>query len=488
MSLEPLVHATMSVVGAGGTGAHGHGRQARQRGGGGGPSLDPGPKPRRVCAPRLQERRGGDARRRRDLARRAGQVTVVLACGATEAWRAAPELAVDCLLRRAADAAADAAGVGEGRGDLRGAVAGLLVLRCDGRVLRDGGATLAEAGVTSGSRLEVLRAQQGGMQASMRALQIGGGEFQSMTRSDLMALIGDAEALLRKGGHTGPVTSHAVQGLFRNERKDADGKVLGGAYPRDVVAAPFHPQERWPGRYSRLRAVIVVTYTWRLDLVKELPAFLDEAERKLGLTGGDRERATWWLDVFFNSQNATDMGGELERAKRGYQGAQYHVVLLRHGVFKRGWCLAELLYRLQVPPPRPVPASPRGSNPNRMRPGCAVPQPLSRLTKRWSGCACGGRLGTMADGGCVAGPAGAGGGPGGPGEADRSRGPAGLPARHRAGPLRPRVRPLLQPGRLQRLRDVQGVGWRHYSQGHRRELRQGGVRPHHRCLRRSGGR
>ncbi len=67
-----------------------------------------------------------------------------------------------------------------------------------------------------------------------------------------MAVIRDAEALLRKGGYRGPVTSHAVQSLFQNKRKDADGKVLG-AYPREVVAAPFHPQERWPGRYSRLR-------------------------------------------------------------------------------------------------------------------------------------------------------------------------------------------------------------------------------------------
>ena len=290
-----------------------------------------------------------------------------------------------------------------------------------------------------------------------------------------MALIRDAEALLRKGGYEGPVTSHAVQSLFQNKRKDADGKVLG-AYPREVVAAPFHPQERWPERFSPLPALIVVTYTWQLNLGAELAAFLDEAEKKLGLTGEERERATWWLDIFFNSQNATEMGGELERAKRGYRAARFYVVFLRHGVFKRGWCLAELLYRIQVPPPCPVPTTPRGSNPDPICHAAAVaracrephpPQAVLPLLMNGEKCFvyCG-RLGTIPDGGCVAGPAGAGGAPGGPGEADRRRGPAGLPARHRAGALRPRVRPLLQPGRLQGVQDVPGVGWRHYSEGH----------------------
>ena len=159
------------------------------------------------------------------------------------------------------------------------------------------------------------------------------------------------------------MTSHALQSLFQNKRKDADGTVLG-AYPREVVAAPFHPQAKWPRRYSTDPAMIIVTYTWKLDLIKDLPAFLDEAEKKLGLTDEEKERATWWLDIFFNDQNTEEIGDELERAKRGYKDARFHVVLLMHGVFKRGWCLAELVYRIQVRPPRPVPTQPRSLNPS----------------------------------------------------------------------------------------------------------------------------
>ena len=101
-------------------------------------------------------------------------MTLLLPCGTTKALRVAPGLAADGLLRLAADAAgvhkraqcsADAGGGGGG---------GLLLLRFDGRLLRDGGATLAEAGVTEGSRIEVMRVAQGGMPAKAAAPQVPG--------------------------------------------------------------------------------------------------------------------------------------------------------------------------------------------------------------------------------------------------------------------------------------------------------------------------
>jgi hypothetical protein len=360
-------------------------------------------------------------------------VTFLLPCGATKTLHVAPGLAVDCLLRLVASAVADSevAGMPKPWGRRRGA--GLLLLRCDGRLLRDGGATLAEAGVTGGSRIEVLRASSGGMptgsclpaflrssqerrsEQALSALQeklslaeaskkelasqvaelqaqaakqqqqstanagtaaAGAGvlraahggmvaqpaasqgersEFRSVTRSDLEAVIGDSAALLRRGGFTGPVTSHAVQGLFQNaKRKDADGRVLE-AYPSDVVAEPFHPQTRWPGRFSGLLPSIVVTYAWAMDLVRELPAFLDEAERMLRLTDEEKKRATWWLDIFFNDQNLRpeQMPNVLGKAKFCYLRAENHMVMLKGGIFGRCWCLMELIYRIQVQPSPP---------------------------------------------------------------------------------------------------------------------------------------
>jgi hypothetical protein len=165
-----------------------------------------------------------------------------------------------------------------------------------------------------------------------------------------MALLSILAAMLRKGGFTGAITSHALQGLFQNAKtKDADGKATQ-AYPKEVVAGPFHPQDKWPEFFSTLRPTIIVTYTWAMDLIEDLPAFLDWAERMLQLTDEEKEHATWWLDIFFNDQNATEMGGELAMAKRFYKEARFHVVLLLNGVFNRGWCIAELLYRIQVPP------------------------------------------------------------------------------------------------------------------------------------------
>jgi hypothetical protein len=307
----------------------------------------------------------------------------------------APGLTVDGLLRMASDAVADAVGVPKSGGAPAAAAAGHL-LRCDGRLLRDGGATLAEAGVTSGSRIEVVWAVQGGMPkngclppfmcfqwgrpaaagqegaspppsppltpsslpaaaatpaaATPAAATPARRRYLSFTRSNLMAMLSILATMLREGGFTGAITSHALQGLFQNAKtKGADGKATQ-AYPKEVVAGPFHPQDKWPEFFSTLRPTIIVTYTWAMDLIKDLPAFLDWAERMLQLTDEEKEHATWWLDIFFNDQNAKEMEGELAMAKRFYKEARFHVVLLLNGVFKRGWCIAELLYRIQVPP------------------------------------------------------------------------------------------------------------------------------------------
>ena len=292
-------------------------------------------------------------------------MTVHLLCGTAKTLRVAPDLTVDSLLRLATDAFADTAD-GCWGGDLCGALAGPPLLRCDGWLLHDGRATLAESGVACCSRIELFRAVQGGMPANRcipaclriarvqtdsenvpagshaTLVDLEGVEYQSITRKNMMMLIGEAAALLRRGGFKREVTSHALQGLFQN------AKTMEKAF--GVAGAPFHPQARWGMLYSKLPAMIVVTYTWAMNLVEDLPAFLDEAERMLRLTEEEKESATWWIDIFFNDQNKKEMSVELEKAKHGYQRARFHTVFLRHGVFARGWCLAELLYRLQVLP------------------------------------------------------------------------------------------------------------------------------------------
>ncbi len=161
---------------------------------------------------------------------------------------------MDSLLRLAADA------TGAPKGQ-RGAA---LLLACDGRLLRDGGATLAAAGVTGGSRIEVVWSVHGGMLAGTMAWPGERSVYRSITRSNLMALLKSAEALLRRGGFSGPITSHALQGLFQNVKKgkDAYGKTVLERYPKNVVAGPFHPQVMWGRLYSNELPTAIITYTW----------------------------------------------------------------------------------------------------------------------------------------------------------------------------------------------------------------------------------
>ncbi len=337
-------------------------------------------------------------------------MTLLLPCDTTKALRVTPRLAVDGLLRLSADAA-----VVHNRAQCSAAAgwggAGALLLWFDGRLLRDGGATLAEAGVTEGSRIEVISVAHGGMPAKASPSELSEGctveirglvsasqhngreglllhfvsekgrwhvklapdgevlslkpanlvciggpqdereKLRSLTKANLMGVIREAAELLRLGGYSGKVTSHALQGLFQNAtEKDKDGNVLR-SYPKHVVKAPFHPKDRWKSSYSTRLPTIVVTYTWYMDLLNELPEFIAEAEKMLRLTEDEAERVTWWLDIWFNDQTKPEgkMHVVLDEAKRVYLKAEYHMVFLLNGVFKRGWCLAELAYRIQVP-------------------------------------------------------------------------------------------------------------------------------------------
>jgi hypothetical protein len=54
----------------------------------------------------------------------------------------------------------------------------------------------------------------------------------------------------------------------------------------------------------------------------------------------------YWIDIFFNDQNTTDMPGVLSVAERRYRRAQFHYALMLNDPFSRGWCLFEMMIRI----------------------------------------------------------------------------------------------------------------------------------------------
>jgi hypothetical protein len=169
------------------------------------------------------------------------------------------------------------------------------------------------------------------------------GQYLSITRAGIRELLAEARRLMQSAGYRGELTSHTLQALFTSKLKDAKGEACVSA------PEPFHPAQRWPHHYSKEVPTIVVTYTWAMDLETELGQFMDQAERLLGLSEAEATAATWWLDILFNDQNGGSMEDVLERARLGYQRARFHVAFLLNGIFTRGWCCAELAYRIQVP-------------------------------------------------------------------------------------------------------------------------------------------
>ena len=180
----------------------------------------------------------------------------------------------------------------------------------------------------------------------------------SITREGMRAVLGEVRRLLQDAGYTGEVSSSTLQDLFKGERELS----VPGSKDKHVMTITyeaFHPMHIWRYHYSEEPPTIAVTYTWKTTL-SQLDQFMDQAEKDLGLTGSTRP-ITWWIDIFFNDQRpgaaVLEQGQTppalrraLIRAKDVYRKAQHHVVFLMHQVFSRGWCNAELVYRMQVRP------------------------------------------------------------------------------------------------------------------------------------------
>ncbi len=186
----------------------------------------------------------------------------------------------------------------------------------------------------------------------------------SITREGMKAVLGKVQTLLQDVGYAidADISSGTLQDLFKGESELTIPGSVGKHARKDRTSGAkkrheaFHPLYKYREHYSPLPPKIVVTYTWRMTL-KQLKQFMDRAESDLGLTGDPA--TTWWIDILFNDQRESEIAGAagpalkraLERAKGVYRRADYHVVLMMHQVFSRGWCNAELVYRMQVRTP-----------------------------------------------------------------------------------------------------------------------------------------
>ena len=207
-------------------------------------------------------------------------------------------------------------------------------LSCNGRTLRGGGRTLSEICPSPNSVVHV------------RVLLAGGGrdECRSNTRKGLEALLHDLAKEAKKTKHGrrltdngNTMTSHILRAIFRNKEEGKEVDLVPGN-------VPFHPKDWFPCHYSPLQPMVVITYTWSMCLLTELPSFLDVIEREVRRETG--MEPTYWFDIWHNDQNAVDIQSELDAAEWTYKNAKYHYALMLNNPFSRGWCCFELMVRI----------------------------------------------------------------------------------------------------------------------------------------------
>ena len=157
------------------------------------------------------------------------------------------------------------------------------------------------------------------------------GVLQSITFRELGHLVEKLAAALSISDGV-KMSTHDVAALFKGEKGS-----LGGL--------KFRPQDHpdYGPHFSPEAPTVVITYTWSMCLLREMPQFIAQFEKMMDRPG---EEFRYWIDVFFNDQNAGEnMGEELDNAEHWYMSADHHAVFLAYGPLKRGWCLYELATR-----------------------------------------------------------------------------------------------------------------------------------------------
>ena len=136
-------------------------------------------------------------------------------------------------------------------------------------------------------------------------------------------------------------TSNHLRTIFRGERSYKGKK---------RKFCPINEEANWV-HYSTTDPEIVVSYTWKMDLRKDVPCFLAELcnlllHKKIIASSEQFEQKTLWLDIFFNDQNSTDIVKDLEAAELIYQQAALHALFLMYEPLSRGWVLFEIGVRV----------------------------------------------------------------------------------------------------------------------------------------------
>ena len=128
-----------------------------------------------------------------------------------------------------------------------------------------------------------------------------------------------------------PCNSHHLQRLFTQSARKF---------------CPKEEKSNWKF-YSTRRPDIVITYTWGMDLLHELPRFIRRLWRhlrrqKLVTSWEDFAGKTLWLDILFNDQNSKVITQDLNDAQEIYEKAWLHAVFVMRNPLSRGWCLFEI--------------------------------------------------------------------------------------------------------------------------------------------------
>jgi hypothetical protein len=111
-----------------------------------------------------------------------------------------------------------------------------------------------------------------------------------------------------------------------------------------------HPSVLFAGFFSNLPPVAAITYEWRLSF-QDLLSYLNPEQIGLccakwgGSLPRDMSKLLIWIDVLFIDQLSANIAGNLMEAKRVYEGAAFHLMLVTNTIFTRAWCLYEFAIR-----------------------------------------------------------------------------------------------------------------------------------------------
>ena len=169
---------------------------------------------------------------------------------------------------------------------------------------------------------------------------------RSITRNNLFKLIDSIvrdHAMKDDSGHLKiPFTSTYLQNLFKGFDLSGDGFKFGDENMIESVPdLKFHPYDKYPDLYSEEMPVVVISYTWKMCLLTELPFFILKFEQMIG-----ESNMSYWMDIFMNDQNSENIQLELDNADYFYCNAKFHAVFLAHRTLSRIWINHEISGRL----------------------------------------------------------------------------------------------------------------------------------------------